>query len=199
AARRRARRGVRDRQPVPRRPRRARAAPPGGGDAQPGPARRGLRARREARAARGLALEPRAHRLRHPARAHARGGRARQRRDAAAGRGGGREGRAPRVTGRRGPARPHRRPPPAGLMSHTPDELPDDGPPPRYDAERAERAVRELLLAVGEDPDREGLRDTPARVARAYAETFSGLHQDPAAVLTRTFDLGHEEMILVKD
>ncbi len=89
-------------------------------------------------------------------------------------------------------------------MSHTPDdvdvvdELAGIVPPP-YDADRAERAVRELLLAVGEDPDREGLRDTPARVARAYAETFAGLYQDPREVLSTTFDLGHEEMILVKD
>ena len=64
---------------------------------------------------------------------------------------------------------------------------------------RAERAIRELLLAVGEDPDRDGLKDTPARVARAYAETFAGLHQDPRDVLSTTFDLGHEEMVLVKD
>ncbi|GAB4086528.1 GTP cyclohydrolase I FolE [Myceligenerans cantabricum] len=70
---------------------------------------------------------------------------------------------------------------------------------PPYDAVRAEAAVRELLLAVGEDPDREGLKDTPARVARAYAETFSGLRQEAEDVLTTTFDLGHEEMILVKD
>ncbi len=68
-----------------------------------------------------------------------------------------------------------------------------------YDAARVEAAVRELLLAVGEDPDREGLRDTPARVARAYAETFVGLQLDPASVLSTTFDLGHEEMVLVKD
>lgn len=100
-------------------------------------------------------------------------------------------------------------------MTHTVDDAPLDGrvagrvepvgedaaalPVPAYDAARAERAVRELLLAVGEDPDREGLRDTPARVARAYAETFAGLHQDPAQVLATTFDLGHEEMVLVKD
>jgi GTP cyclohydrolase I len=68
-----------------------------------------------------------------------------------------------------------------------------------YDAARVEAAVRELLYAVGEDPDREGLRDTPARVARAYAETFVGLHLEPSDVLTTTFDLGHEEMVLVKD
>lgn len=70
---------------------------------------------------------------------------------------------------------------------------------PPYDAARAEAAVRELLIAVGEDPDRDGLKDTPARVARAYAETFVGLRQEPEDVLTTTFDLGHEEMILVKD
>ncbi|MGW6130113.1 GTP cyclohydrolase I FolE [Cellulomonas sp. NPDC055163] len=70
---------------------------------------------------------------------------------------------------------------------------------PEYDAARAEAAIRELLLAVGEDPEREGLRDTPARVARAYREIFAGLRQEPEDVLTTTFDLGHEEMILVKD
>lgn len=70
---------------------------------------------------------------------------------------------------------------------------------PPYDEARAEKAVRELLLAVGEDPDREGLRDTPARVARAYAEIFAGLRQEPEDVLTTTFDLGHEEMVLVRD
>jgi len=68
-----------------------------------------------------------------------------------------------------------------------------------YDQPRAEAAIRELLLAVGEDPDREGLRDTPARVARAYREIFAGLYQEPQDVLTTTFDLGHEEMVLVKD
>jgi GTP cyclohydrolase IA len=68
-----------------------------------------------------------------------------------------------------------------------------------YDADRVQRAVREILLAIGEDPDRDGLRDTPARVARAYAEMFAGLHQDPAEILTTTFDLGHDEMVIVKD
>jgi GTP cyclohydrolase I len=70
---------------------------------------------------------------------------------------------------------------------------------PAYDEPRAEAAVRELLLAVGEDPEREGLKDTPARVARAYREIFAGLRQEPEEVLTTTFDLGHEEMVLVKD
>ncbi len=68
-----------------------------------------------------------------------------------------------------------------------------------YDADGVRAAVRDLLVAVGEDPDREGLRDTPERVARAYAEMFAGMHVDPAEILTATFDLGHEEMILVRD
>ena len=68
-----------------------------------------------------------------------------------------------------------------------------------FDAARVEAAVRELLVAVGEDPERDGLRDTPARVARAYAETFAGLGQDPRAVLETVFDIGHEELVLVKD
>jgi GTP cyclohydrolase I len=68
-----------------------------------------------------------------------------------------------------------------------------------YDAARVERAVREILFAIGEDPDREGLVDTPARVGRAYAELFAGLRQRPEDVLTTTFDLGHDEMVLVKD
>ncbi|MGV4985382.1 GTP cyclohydrolase I FolE [Streptomyces sp. NPDC001709] len=68
-----------------------------------------------------------------------------------------------------------------------------------FDEKRAENAVRELLIAVGEDPDREGLRETPARVARAYKEIFAGLWQRPEDVLTTTFDLGHDEMVLVKD
>ncbi|WP_159793947.1 GTP cyclohydrolase I FolE [Puerhibacterium puerhi] len=70
---------------------------------------------------------------------------------------------------------------------------------PPYDAARAEAAVRELLLAVGEDPEREGLRDTPARVARAYREIFAGLRQEPEDVLTTVFDIGHEEMVIVRD
>jgi GTP cyclohydrolase I len=68
-----------------------------------------------------------------------------------------------------------------------------------FDQKRAENAVRELLIAVGEDPDREGLLDTPARVARAYKEIFAGLWQQPEDVLTTTFDIGHDEMVLVKD
>ncbi|MPQ98161.1 GTP cyclohydrolase I FolE [Modestobacter sp. I12A-02628] len=67
------------------------------------------------------------------------------------------------------------------------------------DAPRAEAAVRELLLAVGEDPDRPGLLDTPARVARAYGELFAGLRQDPLDILSTTFDEHHDELVLVKD
>ncbi|MFC9294444.1 GTP cyclohydrolase I FolE [Streptomyces sp. NPDC057011] len=68
-----------------------------------------------------------------------------------------------------------------------------------FDEKRAEAAVRELLIAVGEDPDREGLLETPARVARAYREILAGLWQKPEDVLTTVFDLGHDELVLVKD
>ena len=68
-----------------------------------------------------------------------------------------------------------------------------------FDHERAERAITELLLAIGEDPNREGLRDTPKRVARALQENFQGLYQEAKDVLTTTFDIGHEELIIVKD
>ncbi|HEY3090916.1 MAG TPA: GTP cyclohydrolase I FolE [Jatrophihabitantaceae bacterium] len=68
------------------------------------------------------------------------------------------------------------------------------------DVARAEAAVRELLIAVGEDPDREGLKRTPARVASAYSEMFAGLSvADPDAVLETTFDENHDELVLVKD
>src|SRR3954447_18087961 len=67
------------------------------------------------------------------------------------------------------------------------------------DHERAAAAVRELLIAVGEDPDRPGLQDTPGRVARAYAETFAGLWQDPSEILSTVFDEDHDELVLVKD
>ena len=68
-----------------------------------------------------------------------------------------------------------------------------------YDHERAERAVKELLIAIGEDPEREGLKDTPARVARAFKENFAGLWQSPNDVLTTTFDIGHEELVIIRD
>ena len=69
----------------------------------------------------------------------------------------------------------------------------------KVDRPRIEAAVREILLAIGEDPGRGGLQDTPKRVAKAYAEMFAGLHQDPGSVLATTFDLDHEELVLVKD
>ncbi|BBY33231.1 GTP cyclohydrolase 1 [Mycolicibacter minnesotensis] len=68
-----------------------------------------------------------------------------------------------------------------------------------FDQARAEAAVRELLLAVGEDPDRPGLVDTPGRVARAYKEIFAGLYTDPDTVLETTFDEQHEELVIVRE
>lgn len=70
---------------------------------------------------------------------------------------------------------------------------------PDFDLPRIEHAVREILLAVGEDPTRDGLRDTPARVARALNEQFAGLRMRPEQVLTTVFDADHEEMVLVRD
>jgi GTP cyclohydrolase I len=71
--------------------------------------------------------------------------------------------------------------------------------PALIDRERVERAVRELLLAIGEDPDRNGLKETPARVARSYVEIFAGMRQKPEDVLTTNFEVGHDELILVRD
>ncbi|MDT5175114.1 MAG: cyclohydrolase [Mycobacterium sp.] len=68
-----------------------------------------------------------------------------------------------------------------------------------FDQLRAEAAVRELLVALGEDPEREGLRDTPARVVRAYREIFAGLYTDPASVLSTMFDEDHNELVIVKE
>ena len=70
---------------------------------------------------------------------------------------------------------------------------------PKFDRERAEDAVRELLIAVGEDPDREGLVETPARVARAYEEVFAGLREDPKVHLEKSFSENHRELVLVRD
>jgi GTP cyclohydrolase I len=81
----------------------------------------------------------------------------------------------------------------------TADERTTDEQTGPVDVARAEAAVRELLFAVGEDPDREGLKATPARVARAYVEVFGGLHVDPDDVLETTFDEHHDELVLVKD
>jgi len=74
-----------------------------------------------------------------------------------------------------------------------------DLPARPVDRERIEHAVREILIAIGEDPDRDGLTKTPERVARAYEEQFSGLGQKPGDVLTTVFEADHEEMVLVKD
>ncbi|HEY5888057.1 MAG TPA: GTP cyclohydrolase I FolE [Acidimicrobiales bacterium] len=79
---------------------------------------------------------------------------------------------------------------------HGVDPAPRSGP---VDLVRASAAVRELLVAIGEDPEREGLRETPDRVARSYVEIFRGLREEPDDVLTTTFDLGHDELVLVKD
>jgi GTP cyclohydrolase IA len=84
---------------------------------------------------------------------------------------------------------------------------PDLGPDTRhttpriraFDQQRAEAAIRELLYAIGEDPDRNGLQDTPARVARAYREMFAGLYTDPDTVLNTMFDEDHDEMVIVKE
>lgn len=70
---------------------------------------------------------------------------------------------------------------------------------PGYDAERVEAAVREFLIGIGEDPDRDGLRDTPGRVARSGVELFAGLGQDPKQLLATTFDVSHDELVLVRD
>ena len=75
----------------------------------------------------------------------------------------------------------------------------EDSAPSSVDLPRIERAVREILVAVGEDPDREGLLETPARVARMYAELFSGLHTDPSIHLKKFFTEKYDEMVLVRD
>ena len=80
-----------------------------------------------------------------------------------------------------------------------PVSLPEDRPLRPFDFEAAQKAVHDLLVAVGEDPEREGLSETPARVARAYEEIFRGLRMTADEVLTTTFDIGHDEMVLVKD
>lgn len=78
-------------------------------------------------------------------------------------------------------------------------EIPPDELPSEVDLPRIERAVREILAAVGEDPDREGLLETPQRVARMYAELFRGLHDDPRAHLKKFFTEKYDEMVLVRD
>ena len=79
------------------------------------------------------------------------------------------------------------------------DRVSESTPEFRVDVVRAQAAVREFLLAIGEDPDRDGLRETPTRVAKAAGELFSGMGQDPAEILATTFDMSHDEMVLVRD
>ena len=81
----------------------------------------------------------------------------------------------------------------------TPEEADNPSPAGHVDLPRAEAAVRELLLAIGEDPDREGLRDTPARVARSARELYAGMWQNPAEVLAMTFSIDHSELVIVRD
>ena len=88
--------------------------------------------------------------------------------------------------------------PPTPSLDLEVDDDPRDELPP-VDEPRIAAAVREILVAIGEDPDRDGLLKTPERVARAYAEMFAGLRQDPKDVLATTFDLGHDELVVVKD
>ena len=85
------------------------------------------------------------------------------------------------------------------LLGEIDDPKSGGGPSKEVDLPRIERAVREILIAVGEDPDREGLRETPARVARMYRELFSGLHTDPRIHLQKFFTEKYDEMVLVKD
>ncbi len=93
------------------------------------------------------------------------------------------------------------RPRPDDAPGATRPDPPSLGEPerPPFDLPRIETAVREILIAVGEDPDREGLRRTPARVAAAYAELFAGLGSDPRRHLGVTFDEGHKEMVVLRD
>lgn len=85
------------------------------------------------------------------------------------------------------------------MSSIDPVSLDENRPLKPYDEAGVERAVRDLLIAVGEDPDRDGLRETPGRMARAYREMFGGLHMHAEDVLTTTFDAGHSELVIVRD
>jgi GTP cyclohydrolase IA len=85
-----------------------------------------------------------------------------------------------------------------GTLALEDDEF-TSSPPRDVDLRRIERAIREILAAVGEDPDREGLQETPARVARMYAELFAGLHQDPREHLQKFFTQEYDEVVLVRD
>jgi GTP cyclohydrolase I len=97
--------------------------------------------------------------------------------------------------------RPNRESLPDGPGKHGPVAAESElrKPPHQVDEERIARAVREILIAIGEDPDRDGLRDTPARVARMYAELLGGLHEDPAEHLKKFFPESYDEVVLVRD
>jgi GTP cyclohydrolase I len=84
----------------------------------------------------------------------------------------------------------------ASPLKPVPDAAPDES---FIDTERVERAVREILEAIGEDPDRDGLLNTPTRIAHMYEEIFAGLHEDPSHHLTVTFEADHDEMVMVRD
>lgn len=86
-----------------------------------------------------------------------------------------------------------------GSLAGEEDELPSQTMSHDVDQSRIERAVREILLAVGENPDREGLRETPARVARMYVELFGGLHENPRCHLKKFFTEKYDEIVLVRD
>ncbi len=191
----RARRGVGDPGHLPGGPGRPGPEPDGQGDAEP---QRGT-----ARSSRPIKTRPDPrllHRLRQaapvgpPAGPHAQG-------TGPHGRGGGQR---PSVRGQRAGQPARRRP---GILPEPAAERrPGAGRHLRreplstdFDAPRIERAVQEILLAIGEDPERDGLRDTPARVARAFAEQFSGLGQRAEDVLTTVFDADHDELVLVRD
>ena len=85
------------------------------------------------------------------------------------------------------------------MTAINPVTLGQEVPAGPYDEAGVERAIRDLLVAIGEDPARDGLQDTPARVARAYGEMFAGLRSKAEDVLTTTFDIGHGEMVIVRD
>jgi GTP cyclohydrolase IA len=97
------------------------------------------------------------------------------------------------------PQQPDRKNHDRGSLSGELDDAPAETAAPEVDLPRIEAAVREILLAVGEDPDREGLKETPARVARMYRELFRGLHTDPSIHLKKFFTEKYDEMVLVKD
>jgi len=86
-----------------------------------------------------------------------------------------------------------------GLRAIPPEPKREGAPRPPFDRARIERAVREMLLAIGEDPDRDGLVRTPSRVADMFTEIFAGLEEDPATHLTVRFDADHDEMVMVRD